>query len=120
MTISSIDGVLMSSRDGLRLVAFYRDRLGLPLAEERHGSAAHWACRLGGIHLAIHHEPMTRDGAPIAVSFATDDVDALVRSLRSAGIIIEQEPSDRPFGRLAAVRDPDGNLIYLHARPPAR
>ncbi len=51
MPISSIDGVLMSSRDGLRLAAFYRDRLGLPLAEERHGSAAHWACRLGGIHL---------------------------------------------------------------------
>ena len=116
MPVTSINAVLIDSRDALRMVGFYRDLLGLPLAEERHGSAPHWACHLASLHVAIHHDPAARSGSAIAISFAVDDVDTMVLSLRRAGIAIDQEPCDRPYGRLAAVRDPDGNLVYLHAR----
>ncbi len=117
MPMGSIDGKLMSSRDGLRLVAFYRDRLGLPLAEERHGWAGlRPACRLGASTWPSTTNCRMLNGAPIAVSFATDDVDSLVKSLRSAGTHHQQQASTTAHsGRLAAVRDPDGNLIYLHA-----
>ena len=43
-----------------------------------------------------------------------DDVDAAVEALRSAGVAIESEPVDQPWGeRVAAVRDPAGNTVVL-------
>lgn len=116
--LKGINAVLIDSPDAARLAAFYRDRLGIPLEEERHGSEPHWACFLGNLHFAIHQANGTSTGSrSVAISFEAADVDGLVASLRSDGIPIEQEPQDRPFGRLAGVRDPDGNLVYLHRYP---
>lgn len=111
-----VDALLLDSSNAAELVRFYRDRLGIPLVEERHGSDPHWACFLEGVHFAIHAKAGLA-GAPRAVqiSFEVEDVDAAVAELRAAGVTIEQEPVTRPYGRLAAVRDPDGNLVYLHA-----
>lgn len=45
-----------------------------------------------------------------------DDVDATLAVLREAGAPVVAEPEDQPFGeRVARVRDPDGNLVYLGA-----
>jgi catechol 2,3-dioxygenase-like lactoylglutathione lyase family enzyme len=50
-----ISGVIVVSRQAERAVEFYRDVLGLPLAEERHGDTElHWGCELGDVHFAIH------------------------------------------------------------------
>jgi len=47
-----ISGVIIVSRQPGRAARFYRDVLGLPLAEERHGdSQPHWGCELGDTHL---------------------------------------------------------------------
>src|SRR5262249_56370001 len=60
-------------------VAFYRDRLGLPLEAERHrGTERHWAGQIGALHFAIH----PREGfwlpepSGTIVSFTVDDVEA--------------------------------------------
>ena len=45
-----------------------------------------------------------------------DDVDATVATLRDAGAPVVAEPEDQPFGeRVAQLRDPDGNLVYVGA-----
>src|SRR4051812_38954251 len=106
----SIDAVLIDTADAERLVAFYRDVVGVPLVAERHGGAKHYGCDLGGLHFAIHGGAAAKPGA-VTPSFGVDDVDAVVARARAAGHRIEQEPADRPFGRLASVRDPDGNLV---------
>lgn len=50
-----LSGLIVVSTEPARLVRFYRDILGVPLAEERHGdSELHWACELGDVHFAIH------------------------------------------------------------------
>ena len=42
------------------------------------------------------------------------DVDATVAELRAHGAPVVSEPRDEPWGeRVAHVRDPDGNLVYL-------
>ena len=52
--IQFLSAVLLTSRDAARLAEFYRDVLGLPLAEERHGNVPqHWGCELGDVHFAI-------------------------------------------------------------------
>jgi predicted enzyme related to lactoylglutathione lyase len=121
MTVKKIDAVLLDSSRAEDLVAFYRDRLGVPLEEERHGSELHWGCMLAGVHFAVHQKDGLA-GAPrtTALSFEVDDVDAAVARLRKAGVAIDLEPHDRPYGRLAAVQDPDGNVVYLHRYPAPR
>ena len=45
-----------------------------------------------------------------------DDVDATVASVRASGVPVVAEPEDQPWGeRVARVRDPAGNLVYLGA-----
>jgi predicted enzyme related to lactoylglutathione lyase len=117
MPISALNAVLIDTRDVKRLVAFYRDRLGLPLREESHGSAPHWGCFLAGLHFAVHEERDAAQSSRVAISFAVDDVDQAIAELRQGGVTIVEEPVDRPYGRLASVRDPDGNLVYLHKNP---
>ncbi|MFG2089987.1 MULTISPECIES: VOC family protein [unclassified Spirillospora] len=41
-------------------------------------------------------------------TFAVDDADAAVRTVRDAGGTVDAEPVDSPYGRYAAVRDPFG------------
>jgi len=121
MTVNKIDAVLLDSSRAEELVAFYRDRLGVPLEEERHGSERHWGCMLAGVHFAVHQKDGL-SGAPrnAALSFEVNDVDATVDRLRKGGVAIDLEPHDRPYGRLAAVKDPDGNVVYLHRHPAQR
>lgn len=120
MNAIRIDAVLLDSSRAKELVGFYRDQLGIPLEEERHGSEPHWGCFLSGIHFAIHQKEGL-SGAPrnAGLSFEVDDVDRAVERLRGAGLTIDLEPHDRPYGRLAAVKDPDGNVVYLHRYPAA-
>jgi len=113
-----INALLINSGKAEALVSFYRDLLGIPLEEERHGSDLHWGCDFDGLHFAIHQVPAEKAGpASIAISFEVDGVDELFNELKEQGVEIESEPEDRPFGRLAGIRDPDGNLVYLHAYP---
>ena len=45
-----------------------------------------------------------------------DDVDAAVAELEAAGAPVVERPVDQPWGeRVAAVRDPAGNKVYLGA-----
>jgi len=118
MNAKRIDAVLLDSPKAEALAAFYRDRLGIPFEEERHGSAPHWACFLGGVHFAIHQ----KDGAAgavrnVSLSFEVADVDSAVERLQKQGVLIHLQPANRPYGRLAAIKDPNGNLVYLHHYP---
>ena len=118
MKVKRLNAVLLDSSNPAELVRFYRDRLGIPLEDERHGSELHWACFLDGVHFAIHQK-QGLGGLPrnVAVSFEVDDVDGIFSKLRQEGVPVELEPCTRPFGRLAAVRDPDGNVVHLHRYP---
>ncbi|RMG10271.1 MAG: hypothetical protein D6731_17775 [Planctomycetota bacterium] len=120
MHVERLDAVLIRSPRAEAMVRFYRDLLGLPLEKEEHGSdPPHWGCFLAGLHFAIHAAPDRVPGPTIELSFSTPDVDGDLASLKEAGVPVLQEAHDRPFGRLAAVRDPDGNVVYLHRYPEA-
>ena len=112
-----IDAVLIRLSNAQQLVAFYRDVIGLPLKDESHnGAELHWGCFLDGVHFAIHESrfPPGQLCSRFSLSFEVDDVDQVISELRAQQIPVHMEPHDRPFGRLAAVTDPDGNLVYLH------
>jgi lactoylglutathione lyase len=55
-----------------------------------------------------------RDEDRFAIWVYVDDVDRVVEELRSTGRRILAEPEDQPWGeRMARVRDPAGNLVYV-------
>jgi catechol 2,3-dioxygenase-like lactoylglutathione lyase family enzyme len=115
-----MSGVIVVSRQPGRVTEFYRDVLGLPLVEERHGETQlHWACELGDVHFAIHpaedypDDPAGGPG-PVKLAFMVFDLSGMVAWLDHCGIPLCYPPADLgEESQITAVRDPDGNLVEL-------
>jgi catechol 2,3-dioxygenase-like lactoylglutathione lyase family enzyme len=58
-------------------------------------------------------------GAAGGLFFATDDCRATYAELKGRGVEFTEEPSERPYGIDAALRDPSGNQIRMVQRPAA-
>ncbi|HEV7707621.1 MAG TPA: VOC family protein, partial [Asanoa sp.] len=116
-----LSGLIVESAEPERLVHFYRDILGVPLVEERHGdSEPHWGCEVGDVHFAIHPSEAISGGGGIKIAFLVFDLDALVAWLASQGVELCYPPVE--FGtesRITAVRDPDGNHVELTQLGPS-
>jgi lactoylglutathione lyase len=75
------------------------------------GFAANW-------HVERHLRQPWRnepDGIPFGfeLEFAVDDVDAAFARAIEAGALPVWEPQDKPWGRAAMFRDPDGVLVHV-------
>jgi len=56
-------------------------------------------------------EPETAE--QVGLFFSTDDCRATYEELKGRGVEFTEEPSERPYGVDAAIRDPSGNSIRL-------
>jgi uncharacterized glyoxalase superfamily protein PhnB len=111
MTVTSLFPILRT-RDLPRLVAFYERAIGGEV--DFRFEDAYVAMRIGPATLGIGLDPTIARGDPIALWFYVDDVDAAYAGFLAAGGESEDAPTDMPWGeRVAQVRDPDGNLVYL-------
>ena len=115
-----MSGVILVSRQPGKVTEFYRDVLGLPLLEERHGETQpHWGCELGDVHFAIHPaEDYPEDPAggpgPVKLAFMVFDLPGMVAWLEHCGIPLCYPPADLgEESQITAVPDPDGNLVEL-------
>ncbi|HEY7137383.1 MAG TPA: VOC family protein [Acidimicrobiia bacterium] len=119
----SLSAVLIVSKDPARLVAFYRDALGLAMVDEIHDDTdLHWGCELGPIHFAIHptsNFEQCAEPQPGGINMAFNVPDAQVASdaIEAAGYQVEYAPKDLGWCIMTAVRDPDGNYIELTQFP---
>ena len=110
-----------------RLIAFYADLTGVSAVRL---APAFAEIRTGGAVLAISSEQLVRQfnaGAAVAganrsaiIEFQVDDVDAVLARLVSAKADVAMPPGDMPWGnRSMLLRDPDGNVVNVFARPKA-
>lgn len=105
--------------------AFYRDVLGIPLGESHAHppeDVEHYETGWGswpnddgnfmffGVYPETSEHPRT---VGAYVGFSTDDLDALHERAESAGADVVQAPLERPWGRTAQYRDPDGHLVSV-------
>jgi catechol 2,3-dioxygenase-like lactoylglutathione lyase family enzyme len=114
--IEFLSAVLIVSPNPKRLAEFYRDVVGVPLEEERHGDARpHWGCTLGEIHFAIHPVdafPDRRCGVgSVKLAFTVFDIKGFARRLEERGTPLLYRPRDTGFFWSTAIKDPDGNLV---------
>ncbi len=114
-TIDGIAGVIIWTGDFPRLLAFYRDTLGLkPRSVKPFFANFEW----GGLRLSIGRHFRVKGGNPdperIMVNFQVDDIHAAHRRLVSAGVRFTRPPEREAWGGwVATFHDPDGNTLQL-------
>jgi predicted enzyme related to lactoylglutathione lyase len=112
MSIKRVYTTVYYVDDWEQSVAFYKDTLGLrPLYVER-GWAEFQVGAAGRI--ALHAKSGHHHGKAVAhVSLEVKDIDATLATLTSRGARIVEAVRREPFGAVAAVEDPSGNVIGL-------
>ena len=119
--ITGFDGVSLWSSDLNKLLPFYRDLMGLPVALEAPGFVV-----LGGFdtpRLCIGTHSEVRGASPDPhrwlLRLETNDIHADVARLKAAGVAFIEEPADQGMGLwLATCKDPEGNLVQLNYWAP--
>jgi lactoylglutathione lyase len=113
---------ILSTPDIERALGFYRDLLDGKVSYQfpAEGEPGYVGLDIGSSHLGIGLNPGAtsgRGGQRFSLWVYTEDCDAAVSRLRSAGVEIVEEPADQPWGeRIARVLDPDGNEVIIGAR----
>jgi len=120
--IQGLAGVIIWTVDLDRLVAFYRDTLGLTPHSVRPDFVAF---SFGDVRLSLgRHSEVTgpsRDPYRIMVNLAVEDIQAVTVRLRQRGVAFVREPKQEQWGGwVATFRDPDGNMLQLLQQPQAQ
>jgi catechol 2,3-dioxygenase-like lactoylglutathione lyase family enzyme len=115
-TVEFLSAVLLISKDAEKLAQFYKDVIGLPLEDEKHGNTEkHYGCELGDLHFAIHPLKNFADTGygtgSVKLAFTIFDMEAFVQKVEKLGVKLEYPPKDTGFAKMTALYDPDGNYI---------
>ncbi|MEQ1723551.1 MAG: VOC family protein [Pseudobdellovibrio sp.] len=107
---------IIVSKNPKQLSAFYRDILGLPLTEEKHGDTTpHYGCELGDLHFAIHpieNFKGTGDNVgSIKLAFTVFNITEFTKRVEAAGVHLAHPIKDTGFAKMTALTDPDGNYL---------
>jgi catechol 2,3-dioxygenase-like lactoylglutathione lyase family enzyme len=92
-------------------VKFYSEGLGLPVKLSTPGWAEFDA---NGTTIALHAaESDANVGSSPILSFHVDDIHAAIATLEKLGATLEGRIREPSFGKVAAIRTPDGHLLSL-------
>ncbi|MGZ3723820.1 MAG: VOC family protein [Bdellovibrionales bacterium] len=115
MAAKFFSAVLIYTENLEQMASFYRDILGIPLEEEKHGNvAAHYGCELGDLHFAIHAASAgnTPGTGSVKLAFEVFDIEKHMQEMVAHNVNITAQIKDMEgFLKIAAIKDPDGNTI---------
>lgn len=127
MGVLGIGGLFFRAADPDALAAWYRRYLGIGAGCSAEGAGApaeDWCWTAQGGPVMFAPFPAATDYIPSGkqwmLNLRVTELDALVASLRAAGIAIVTDPAwdTAETGRFARLHDPEGNAIELW-EPPA-
>lgn len=112
-------------RDLDRSLRFYRELLGLPVGEPethgeedvRHAHATWGSWGQDGFLLFNIYPAGSAEPTRARIGFEVDGLDAIHARMAGEGAEVVHPPERKPWGRTAAYRDPDGNVVALTERP---
>lgn len=106
--------VVVFVRDIEAAKRFYKEQLKLPLGQE---STAMLEFFPGGttlgIALAMHADALALVGRHTGITLQVEEIDTLCRELADAGVEFAEPLERTPWGKMAVVKDPDGNQFAL-------
>ena len=114
MAAKFFSAILIYTKDVERLGTFYRDVLGIPLEDEKHGNEPlHYGCELGELHFAIHgaKDGMNPGVGSTCLAFEVFDIEAHMKDMAAHNVNILQQPIDMGFMKRSVIADPDGNRV---------
>ncbi len=115
----------LAATDMARAKAWYADKLGLQPVEEDEGGGSAWY-ETGGVRFQLYQSAFAGTNQATAATFAVDDFDAAVESLRGRGVVFEEYDMGEfktvdgvltlPSGEKAAwFKDSEGNILAMYA-----
>jgi predicted enzyme related to lactoylglutathione lyase len=114
-TIIGVDIFGPSTPDGKRLIAFYRDALGMkPTAEDPTGQGAEFELA-DGTTFGVYQPDGAQAGGGYSALFAVADINAAVTHFRACGATLA-DPFETPVCFMSLGKDPDGNEFGIHQR----
>jgi predicted enzyme related to lactoylglutathione lyase len=109
-------GVFLKAQDPLKLAAWYSENFGVPRGANP-SSVEFDGPESMGMTVFAQFPRDTKyfgDGPQQAmINLRVDDLDALLVQLTAAGVRIDPERGDYPFGKFAWIWDPEGNRVEL-------
>jgi predicted enzyme related to lactoylglutathione lyase len=116
---TSLDTVIVFTERVEELADFYRQALQLGPFQS---SPSHLGQQVGAVYFGFDQvEKLEADPDPVVTLwFTVDDLQSTFDRLVAMGAGVRYPPTPKPWGAvLAAVYDPDGNLLGLAQRQPA-
>ncbi len=116
-TNPTLDTVIICTTRMSELAEFYK--LGLDLQEPKPQGDNHLGFQLQGIYLGfdkIVEDQFVHPGA-VSLWFRVDNIEETFERFKNMGAKVRYPPTEKPWGdTLAAVFDPDGNIVGLAER----
>jgi len=114
LMIEKMKNIVVFVRDFEKAKRFYKELLRLPLVQE---SVAIMEFFPGGttlgVSLAMHEAAFPLVGRHTGITLQVKDIDLLCRELEEAGVEFAELLEKTPWGKMAVVKDPDGNQFAL-------
>ncbi|MEO0927646.1 MAG: VOC family protein [Cyanobacteria bacterium J06643_13] len=103
--------IMLMVKDISATVKFYSEGLGLKIIKSTPG----WAeLDADGTTIALHGAPEDgQSGSSPILSFHVDDVYETIATLEKMDAVLEGRVREPSFGKVAAMRTPDGSIISL-------
>jgi len=123
--VTGLGGVFFKAENPEQLHQWYEKHLGIKREINGQGTAFRWrddGDAEGFTAWAIFPkdtEYFKPSQQPFLLNYRVDNLDALLETLRAAGVWIDPKREDYDYGRFAWIMDPEGNRIELW-EPPKR
>jgi predicted enzyme related to lactoylglutathione lyase len=111
---TTLETAIIFTTDMETLANFYKEGLDLGDFER---SPGHIGMKLGSVYLGFDQVEEVPSGGPVTLWFTVEDIESTYKRLLDMGAEDISSPSKKPWGGfLAAVYDPEGNMIGLSQR----
>jgi predicted enzyme related to lactoylglutathione lyase len=123
--VTGIGGIFFKAKDPLKLGEWYAKHLEISMAENMPMTIFRWRQaddpeQSGSTVWSVfpqNTDYFGSDDVQFMINYRVADLDALLDALKKEGVEILRPASDSPYGRFAAIRDPEGNGIELRQPP---
>jgi lactoylglutathione lyase len=113
--VERMKNIVVFVRDFEKAKRFYREQLKLPLVQESQMIMEFFpgGGPTLGVSLAMHEAAYPLVGRHTGITLQVKGIDLLCGELEAAGVEFAEPLEKTPWGKMAVVKDPDGNQFAL-------
>jgi predicted enzyme related to lactoylglutathione lyase len=113
--VKKMKNIVVFVRDFEAAQRFYKEQLKLPLAQESQAIMEFFpgSPTTLGVSLAMHEAAFPLVGRHTGITLQVERIETLCAELTAAGVAFAEPLEKTPWGKMAVVKDPDGNQFAL-------